>query len=137
KYYADATKYSAFNVHSVTKSITSALVGIAIRNQHVNSEGDFVMKYFPEYIPGRYKEMLQIKHLLSMRGGWKGGDGFQTVEECLLKIPLAVPPDQNFKYFTGSQNILSAIITKKANRSSRDFANEFLFEPIGIRNAFW
>src|SRR5690606_28240221 len=94
----------AFNVHSITKSITSALVGIAIRNQYIKSENDLVMTFFPEYTePGRYKELLQIKHLLSMRGGWAGGDGFQTVEECLVLLcHCKISINQVVSYFCAS-----------------------------------
>ena len=115
KYFAGTTKYSAFNVHSVTKSITSALVGLAIQHNHIESDDDLILPFFPEYEDhrfGKFKRALSIKHLLSMRGGWAGGDGHQTVEQCMLSEDLYRMPDTEFRYFTGSQNILSAIITK-------------------------
>jgi len=140
KYFSGATKYSAFNVHSITKSITSALVGLAIQHHYIKSENDLVLPLFPEYQNnslGSYKKSLTIKHLLSMRGGWSGGDGNQTVEACITKEYLHVMPGTEFKYFTGSQNILSAIITKSTHQSTKEFANQYLFKPLGIKNGFW
>ena len=140
KYFAGTTKYSAFNVHSVTKSITSALVGLAIQHNYVASDNDLILPFFPEYegYPfGKFKRALSIKHLLSMRGGWAGGDGHQTVEKCILAEHLYRMPDTQFKYFSGSQNVLSAIITKSTKQSTKEFADRHLLEPLGIRNGFW
>jgi len=140
KYFGGATKYSTFNVHSVTKSITSALVGLAIQRQDINSEHDLMVPCFPEYQPSiihGYKRALTIVHLLAMRGGWGGEGGIQTVARCLTQEPLRVLPGTEFKYFTGSQNILSAIITKKTHMSTKEFADKALFQPLGIKNTFW
>lgn len=140
KYFYGTTKYSAFNIHSVTKSITSALVGLAIQHNFIKSENDLVLPFFPEHQNnpfGDFKRAMTIKHLLSMRGGWTGGDGFQTVEQCITKEHLYVMPDTEFKYFTGSQNILSAIVTKSTKQSTKEFCDKFLLQPLGIKNAFW
>lgn len=140
KYFSGTTKYSAFNVHSITKSITAALVGLAIQHHFIKSENDLVLPFFQEYQNnpfGDYKKALTIKHLLSMRGGWTGGDGNQTVETCITKEYLHLMPDTEFKYFTGSQNVLSAIITKSTKQSTKEFADQYLFKPLGIENGFW
>jgi CubicO group peptidase (beta-lactamase class C family) len=140
KYFAGTTQRSAFNVHSVTKSITSALVGLAIQHCYINSENDLMLSYFPEHRDrpfGDYKKRLNIQHLLSMRGGWGGGDGHQTATQSILNEHLHTMPDSEFRYFTGSHNILSAIIARSTGQSTREFANEYLFRPLGIQNAFW
>ena len=140
KYFEGTTIYSAFNVHSITKSITSTLVGLAIQNNYIKHEDDLVLPFFPEYHNnpfGDFKKAMTIKHLLSMRGGWTGGDGFQTVEQCITKEYLHVMPGTEFKYFTGSQNILSAIVTKSTKVSTKEFCDKFLLQPLGIKNAFW
>jgi hypothetical protein len=120
RYFSGSTKYSAFNVHS--------------------SEEDLILPFFSEYqnnLVGDFKRTLTIKHLLSMRGGWAGGDGNQTVEACMTREYLHVPPDTEFKYFTGSQNILSAVITKSTKQSTKEFADQYLFKPLRIENGFW
>ncbi len=81
KYFSDATKHSAFNVHAFTKSITSALVGLALAQHHIAFGDNFILPFFPEHQInrlGEYKNALTIKQLLSKGGGWEAGDGFQT-----------------------------------------------------------
>lgn len=140
RYFSGATRYSAFNVHSITKSITSALVGAAIMHGHIKSDDDSVLSFFPEYRDhpfGKFKKALTIKHLLSMRGGWASGDGHQTADECITEEYLHRMPNSEFKYFTGSQNVLSAIITKQTNQSTKEFAERSVFNPLGIKIGFW
>ena len=141
KYQKETTRYSAFNVHSVTKSITSALTGLSIQKGYLKSENDYIMPFFPEYqqrenIPS--KEKLTVAHLLSMRGGFTGWDGPQSVEQVLLHEEVSEKKlGQEFKYFTGSQMVLSAMLTKATKTTTKDFAQEELFKPLGIQCGFW
>jgi len=140
KYLFKATKYSNFDVHSITKSITSALTGLAIQHKFIKSEDELILPFFPEYGVNSsdiFKKALTIKHLLTMRGGWISWNGHRTVKQCIKREKLHVMPDSEFHYFTGSLNIVSAIITKKTNLSTREFADQYLLKPLGIRNGFW
>ena len=139
KYFKDTNKYDAFNVHSITKTITSALVGIAIDKKIILSEEEKVMTYFPEYKNevGNLKNDLTLKHLLTMQGGFAHWDAYSTPKECIVDIKINKTPGTNFKYFTGSQALLSAIITKSSKTTTKDFARKYFLEPIGIKNSFW
>ncbi|MCM4156966.1 hypothetical protein DHD80_13245 [Gramella sp. AN32] len=139
KYFKGTDKYNAFNIHSITKSITSALVGIGIDKGMIPSEEEKVMKYFPEYQNqvDSPKNDLTLKHLLTMKGGFAHWDAYSTPKECLVEIGINKKPGTNFKYFTGSQALLSAIVTKSTSQSTKEFAQEHFFEPIGIKNGFW
>ena len=139
KYFKDTNKYDAFNVHSITKTITSALVGIAIDKKIILSEEEKVMPYFPEYKNevDSLKNDLTLKHLLTMQGGFAHWDAYSTPKECLVDIKINKTPGTNFKYFTGSQTLLSAIITKSSKTTTKDFARKYFLEPIGIKNSFW
>ena len=139
KYFKDTNKYDAFNVHSITKTITSALVGIAIDKKFILSEEEKVMPYFPEYKNevDSLKNDLTLKHLLTMQGGFAHWDAYSTPKECLVDIKINKTPGTNFKYFTGSQTLLSAIITKSSKTTTKDFARKYFLEPIGIKNSFW
>lgn len=44
---------------------------------------------------------------------------------------------QEFKYFTGSQMVLSALITMASKTTTKDFAQEKLITPLGIQCGFW
>ncbi len=139
KYFKGTDKLDAFNVHSVTKSITSSLVGIGIDKGIIQSEDEMVMKYFPEYRNqvDSLKNELTLKHLLTMKGGFAHWDAYSTPKECIVDIKINKTPGTNFRYFTGSQAILSAIITKSSKETTKDFAREYFLEPIGIKNGFW
>ncbi len=141
KYQNGATANSAFNVHSVTKSITSALIGISIQEGLFNSENDGIMPFFLEYTKGvssHLKNKLKIAHLLSMRGGFTGWDGPQSMQQVMLHEGISESKiGQEFKYFTGAQMVLSALITKASNTTTKEFAEEKLFKPLGIKCGFW
>lgn len=139
KYFEGTNMYDAFNVHSVTKSITSALVGIGIDKGIIPSEDEKVLKYFPEYQNqvDSLKSELTLKHLLTMRGGFAHWDAYSTPRECIVDIGINKKPGTNFRYFTGSQAILSAIVSKSSKETTKDFARKYFFEPIGIKNGFW
>lgn len=139
KYFQGTDKYDAFNVHSITKSITSALVGIGIDKGMIPSEEEKVMKYFPEYKNqvDNLKNELTLKHLLTMKGGFAHWDAYSTPKESLVDIGINKKPGTNFRYFTGSQAILSAIVTKSTKQNTKEFAQQNFFEPIGVKNGFW
>ncbi|MBC3539999.1 serine hydrolase domain-containing protein [Rufibacter sediminis] len=141
RYQKGTTRFSAFNVHSVTKSITSALTGLSIQEGYLESENEYVMPFFPEYQKREQnlqKEKLTVAHLLSMRGGFTGWDGPQNVEQVLLKEEVSEKKmGQEFNYFTGSQMLLSGVITKASKTTTKEFAQEKLFKPLGIQCGFW
>jgi CubicO group peptidase (beta-lactamase class C family) len=142
KYLNGATKYSAFNVHSVTKSITSALIGIAQSKGYIKSENELIGKYFPSY-PGVFaqhtpKSRISIADLLTMQGGFIGPDGTQSVEKVLLHEKVVKEKIGNeFRYFTGSHMLLSAILTNCSKMNTKTFAEKALFVPLQMNCGFW
>jgi len=139
KYFAGTQPTDAFNVHSITKTITSTLTGIAIDQGKIASESEQVSQFFPEYTANftDQQKQLKVKHLLAMRGGFAGWDGYQTVKTSLVKEGIRKQPGSLFKYYTGASNILSAILTKTTQQNTKTFAQQYLFKPLGIQPAFW
>jgi CubicO group peptidase (beta-lactamase class C family) len=142
KYFNGATKYSAFNVHSVTKSITSTLIGIAQKKGYIKSEDELIGKYFPSYqdifSQKRPKSNISIAHLLTMQGGFIGPDGSQNVEKVLLNEKVVKENIGNeFRYFTGSHMLLSAILTNSTKLDTKTFAEKELFKPLQMNCGFW
>ena len=115
------------------------MIGIAIDKGIIPSENEKVMNYFPEYQNqvDSLKYELTLKHLLTMKGGFAHWDAYSTPKECLVDIKINKKPGTNFRYFTGSQALLSAIITKSSKQTTKFFARDNFFEPIGIKNGFW
>lgn len=136
-------KDDAAHVMSVTKSIISLLFGIAIDKGFIRSVDDKVLDYFPDYKVKRGEKTIYdvtIKHLLTMRAPYKGkGDPWTKV--CISPNWTYTSLDflggkngitDEFRYTTVCLHILSGILYKTTNMKTVDFANEYLFKPLGI-----
>ncbi|PKO13920.1 MAG: 6-aminohexanoate hydrolase [Chloroflexi bacterium HGW-Chloroflexi-10] len=147
RYYNGFGSFDTHNVASVTKSFTSALIGIAIDAGFINSVDQKILDFFPEYIPGVndiQKRTLTIRHLLTMTApfAWKYKMGYEPLDR-LRRQPDWVTYILNllgqngqigkFQYCTAGTHLLSAIITRTTGLSAREFANDRLFRPLGMR----
>ncbi|MBO4630193.1 MAG: serine hydrolase [Treponema sp.] len=131
------------HVMSVTKSIFALLIGIAIDKGQIKSVDDKVLDYFPEYKVKRGEKTIYdvtIKHLLTMRAPYKSkGDPWSKV--CISENWTYTSLDflggrkgltDEFKYSSVCIHILSGILYKATGMITVDYANKFLFEPLGI-----
>ena len=132
------------HIMSATKSVMSLLVGIAVDRGWIGSVEDKVLSYFPEYPVKRGEKTIRdvtIKHLLTMRAPYKGhGDPWTKV--CSSADWTAASLDflggrkgitGEFDYRTVCLHILSGLLYKAAGMKTVDFANQYLFRPLGIR----
>ena len=133
----------AVHVASVTKSVMSLLIGIAIDKGLIRSIDDKVLDYFPDYQVKRGEKTIydvSIRHLITMRAPYKcKGDPWSKVcaSEDWVKTSLDFLGGRNglteeFKYSTVCIHILSGILYKASGMITVDFANKYLFEPLGI-----
>ena len=131
------------HIMSATKSIMALLIGIAIDKGQIQSVDDKVLDYFPDYKVKRGEKTIfevTIKHLLTMRAPYKGkGDPWSKV--CSSENWTFSSLDflggrkgitDEFDYRTVCLHILSGILFRAAKMKTVDFANEFLFKPLGI-----
>jgi CubicO group peptidase (beta-lactamase class C family) len=94
----------------------------------------------------RWKD-LKIEHLLTMKSGIppieSGGIVLKMIlsdgdwVKFILDLPLECEPGEKFVYNSANTHLLSAIITNAAGMSTLDFAKEFLFAPLGIKEVYW
>ncbi len=149
KYYHGFNSSDTHNVASVTKSFTSALIGIAIDAGYIQSVDQKVLDFFPEYVAGAnefQKRTITIRHLLTMTApfAWKTTDKmrFEPLDRLrrqrdwvtyILNLMGQNGLSEKFQYCTAAIHLLSAILTRTTGLSAREFANERLFRPIGIR----
>lgn len=139
-------KYTASNsVHiaSVTKSIFSALIGIALEKKHIKSLDQKVLDFFPEYKILEGEKSIQnitIRHMLTMTAPYKyKKEPYEKFFESDNWIKAALDllggkePSQEFTYsaIIGT-HILSGILVKATGQSVFDFAKENLFTPLEI-----
>ena len=136
-------KTDCVHIASATKSVMALLIGIAVDHKMIGSVNDKVLSYFPEYSAKHDEKTIfdvTIRHLLTMRAPYKGhGDPWTKVcsSEDWTKASLDFLGGKSgitdeFDYRTVCLHILSGILFKATGMKPVDFANEYLFRPLGI-----
>jgi len=132
------------NIMSVTKSITSLLIGIAIDKGFIKSVDDKILDYFPDYKVVRGEKTIYdvtIKHMLTMTAPYKGKSEPWTrvctsndwVLTTLDIVGGKAGISGEFRYHTLGVQVLLGIIKNASKMNVLDFANKYLFAPLGIK----
>lgn len=155
EYFNGATRNSLHNTRSATKSFTSTLMGMAIRDGHIKSEGqtlkDFYdLKQFKHY--STRKDSVKIKDLMTMSSAFRGSDADPDSpgnEENMyptddwVKFGLDLPMDstksngKQWDYFTTGVVMLGDILNKSVPNGLEKYADEKLFKHLGITKYQW
>jgi len=142
------------HIFSITKSVSSSLIGIAIDKGFLQGVEDSVLSFFPQHnITDLRKKKLQLKHILTLTTGFEWDEKtypytdprnseyqmFQTDDwmEFVLQRPLCHDPGELYNYNTGSVHLLSAVFKVSTGLLANEFAEQYLFEPLGITDYFW
>jgi CubicO group peptidase (beta-lactamase class C family) len=156
KYYNAWSQYNAHTIQSCTKSFMSALIGIAIDKGYIDNVSQRVLDFFPNYTIDNWdprKENITIEHLLTMSSGLEFheidipysdplNDLFamyrsSNMWQYVLNRPMENDPGTYWSYNSGGIELLAGIIEQATGYSIVDFAEEFLFDPIGIDYFTW
>ena len=147
RYYGGARATQAANIKSASKSVISALVGIAVARGLIKGLDQPIVDYFPELAkdPEKRKREITIEDLLTMRSGLSstsGRDYGAWVQSpnwvrYVLTRPLIDEPGTRVEYSTGTSHLLSAILTRATKTSTWQFAQESLAKPLGFSLARW
>lgn len=139
-------------INSCTKSLTSALIGIALRKGLLQSIEQRVIDFFPaDGADDPRKASITIAQLLGMTSGlawdeWESpnaSDSLLKMEKepdrvgFVLSRPLEAVPGSRWNYNTGGSEVISAILQKVTGKKEADFARENLLGPLGITSAIW
>ena len=146
-YYGGTTVATPHHIRSITKSMVSALVGIAIDKGIIHSVDDTVVHYIPELKAQDNdirKHQITLRHLLTMTSGfgWEetGEWFFSNTLSALSNAwdrPLVGDPGEVYNYDSASTDLLTVILTRAANQEAQTFAIENLFAPLDITNFEW
>ena len=149
QYFLGNDRSTAFNIKSASKSILSALTGIALRERFISGMEQKVADYFPEYrgLQGEYpKNQITIRHLLTMTSGLKWDENGAVTQAWLASsdwirfifdLPMTSQPGEVFNYTTACAHLLSALLARASKMSTLDFANKYLFQQTGIAISRW
>jgi len=146
RYFRGSAGRRPHNMKSASKSVLSALAGLAVENGVLKLDQP-IAELLPEAAglddPG--KQEITVRHLLTMTSGLEstsfGNYGSWVASRnwvrAALTRPLQAEPGTRFAYSTGGTHLLSATLATAAGRSTHDFAREHLFAPLGIRHSAW
>lgn len=141
---------------SVTKSITSTLVGAAIKDGKIKSIDDQVTSYIPE-LKGSAYDGASIRNLLTMSSGVKWNEdyadpnsdvarsgasivepGVNPIVSYMKALPRANAPGTKFTYNTGETDLVGILLSNAVGKSLSQYASEKLWQAYGMqRDATW
>jgi CubicO group peptidase (beta-lactamase class C family) len=142
RYYRGAQREAPLDVFSVTKAVTSTLVGIALREHKLATLDEQLGRFFPNEVraaPDKRVRRITIRELLTMTAGYSGTPAIRTDQwlETLIRRPLQNHPGRAFAYDDGSYHLLSAVLTRATGMTADAYARRTLFRTLGIRNVGW
>ena len=156
RYGLDFDSEGRWTSFSVAKSLTSTLVGMAVRDGHIKSMDDKVSDYIAEMKGSAYDD-VSIRQLLTMTSGvaWnenyddpksdvaqfnnhKPKDGEDAVVSYLRKLPRAVPAGTRWLYSTGETNLVGVLVARATKKTLSDYLSEKIWRPAGMaQQATW
>jgi CubicO group peptidase (beta-lactamase class C family) len=153
-YFAPYNPFENHIIYSCTKSVVSTLIGIAIDEGYIDADLDQrLLDIFPDRTAGNpsdWKSDMTLRDLLMMSAGfdaqdsylyeWVGLDWLHDADDAIqymLDLEMAFEPGSRFEYTNGVSHLLSCIISETTGMSALEFAEEQLFEPLGITGAEW
>ena len=142
------------DLRSITKSVVSLLLGIAIGKGQIAGVDQPVMKLLPEYADLRTteKDRITLRDLLTMSQGlvWnedlpysdpnndeENMDNAPDPVRYTLSRPVERPPGQLFNYSGGSAIVISRLLREATGQTVDALARTELFEPLGITEFDW
>lgn len=136
-------------LQSVTKSFTSALVGIALEQGYLSSVDQKMLDFFPEVtgqVTDPRKEQITIRQMLQMRAGYPWEETDPALWDGLLSgyyvpliegFPLITDPGTEFHYSNLTSNWLGIIVDRATGMMLKAYAEENLFSPLGVEVGEW
>jgi CubicO group peptidase (beta-lactamase class C family) len=136
-------------VYSVTKSVLSILVGIAIDKGYLRLDeklSELLPETFEAAVDPRTRD-IAVRDLLTMTGGFdqagaavrfsNAGVPVHESWRWMIYRPMKYPPGTHFVYSDAEADLLSVVLSKTVRQSAESFAREMLFDPLGIDRYDW
>jgi len=149
KYFNGMTVNDAARTASVTKSITSALAGIAIKENFIKGPDQKLKDFFPEIdwaSTDPRKSEITVEQILQMRSGYPWEEVYGYLDTLLYssdwipflkQFPIMHDPGTKFGYSNFTAHIMGIIIARSAKQSLLSFARNYLFNDMDISIPYW
>ncbi len=143
------------SMQSVTKTVTSVVIGVAVARKEFPALDTPVLKFFDTASVANLddrKRRMTIRHLLTMTAGFDWNEDLPYADpnnSCVLMEksydwvrfaidrPMAEEPGTSFKYNSGATQLLSYIFKAATGGDIEEYAARHLFAPLGIERYFW
>lgn len=156
KYGLDFSANGHWTSFSVAKSITSTLVGAAIKDGYIKSINDKISDYIPD-LKGSIYDDVTIKQLLTMTSGAKWNEdyadpksdvalfdkqkpepGIDVTVSYMRKLKREAPAGTKWVYKTGETNLVGVLVSSATKKKLSDYLSEKIWRPFGMeQNASW
>lgn len=163
KYFHGASATTAFNIKSITKSVVSAIAGVAQSKNLLPDLNTPVLSFFPEFSKPHghssgvwfaedkqredaMRKKQTLEHLLTMQAGWEWNDFGPVVSIFInaadpvrftMDLPFATTPGTQFVYCSAASSVFSAALQKAVKADLKSFAEKYLFAPAGMKLDHW
>jgi CubicO group peptidase (beta-lactamase class C family) len=156
-YFGGTDRTALQEIYSITKSISSTLIGVAIDKGLIAGVEEPIVTFFPEYaelLSDERKQRITIEHLLTHSSGLDWDEQTYPYEDSrnsefnmyyeaedwlayVLGMPMRDEPGTNYEYNTGAVHLLSAILETATGLAADEFADAYLFGPLKIKDYGW
>jgi len=146
-------RWSSF---SVAKSVTSTLLGVAIKDEYIKTVDDYVTDYIPDLIESAY-DSVTIRHLLTMTTGIRWNEnysdpnsdiarlntdsiepGMNAIVSYMRRLPAEAEPGKKWSYSTGETDLLGVLISSATHQTLSHYLSSKIWIPYGMeQNATW
>ena len=130
---------SHLHVFSVTKSVISILIGIAIADGKISGTDATLAELLPDHRSSmtEVQRGITLEQLLTMSGGLADDEQldrstFEDSTATILKLPLQATPGREFVYSNVSAHLVSTILAEAVGESPLEYGRKVLFDPLGI-----
>ena len=133
---------------SVTKSVTSLLVGAAIHDGYIDSVVDPIVKYLPRLAGSEYGES-RVQDILQMASGIAWNEDYEDPEsdvaraaalngvaltDYLAQLPRVAPPGARFNYNTAESNLLGEVLRSAIGMNAAPYLSQKIWQPMGMES---
>ena len=144
EYFGGMHRDSAFDMRSVTKTVTALLVGLASERGSLDPE-DRMTEWLQHPSLRAEHDAIRVRDLLTMTSGirWSDAEHFTPWARSgrpvgfVLDLPVVAAPGRQFMYNTGGSHLLTVIVSSAVGGDALEFAERGLFGPLGIVNKRW
>jgi len=149
KYFHNGGLEQKTRVQSVTKSFTSALVGIALQEGCLENLDQKMLDFFPELdeqITDPRKRQITLRQMLQMRAGYPWEESSPELFEMLyhgfrpsllVQVPLVTDPGTRCEYSNLTSHLIGVVVARACGTDLRSFAEENLLDPLGVELGDW